>query len=166
METRQIEGSVSVCFSLLNPNRLLASRFTPHLGSAFSTWLPQCSFLSLSDRNKDWKMNRKWQKRRSKGWTAFSCFSGEKWRIFALESRQRLKQILLSSTQTCFSVLADYNYLEIFFISRLVKDCLLHSYSLHMRLQAQLSSVMNYIKLYLVHYIPDYSKDKRYEHKC
>lgn len=60
------------------------------------------------------EMNRGWQRRWSDGWTRFSCFSGEKWRNFALESKQkndncsRLKQILLSSTKTCCSALADY----------------------------------------------------------
>lgn len=111
-ETNRRAGSLSVCFTLLNPSRLLASRFTAHLGVCFSTRLPQCSFLSLSDRNKDGKMNRRWQRRRSKGWTAFSCFSGDKWRIFALESRHKddkgssLKQILLSSTQICCPALS------------------------------------------------------------
>lgn len=59
------------------------------------------------------EMNRGWQ-RRSDVWTGFSCFGGEKWRNFALESKRendncsRLKQILLSSTKTCCSALADY----------------------------------------------------------
>lgn len=84
----------------------------------FSTWLPRSSFLSLSDRNTDGEMNTRWQRRRSERWTAFSCFSGEKWRFFALESRHkdnkgsRLKQIFLSWMQTCCSPLADYYHKE------------------------------------------------------
>lgn len=110
VEMRQIDGerqdgSLSVCFTVLSPHGILAPRFTTHLRSV-STWLIQCSFLFLSDRNEDGKMNRPWQRRRSKGWTAFACFSGEKLRIFALESRHQedkdsgLKLILLSSTKS------------------------------------------------------------------
>lgn len=61
METRQIEGSVSVCFSLLNPNRLLASRFTPHLGSAFPLDCPSVHFFPYQTgiRTERWIENDK-----------------------------------------------------------------------------------------------------------
>lgn len=71
-------------------------------------------FISYQRGMRKEKMNGKWQRRRSDGCTGLSCFSGEKWRNFALERKQRndncsrLTQIPLSPTKTCCSALADY----------------------------------------------------------
>lgn len=105
------KGSLSVCFTLLNPSRLLSSGFMAHLGSVFPLdwtsveFFPYQTGIRMERSIEDDKVEG------VKGGQLFSCFSGDKWRIFALESRNkdkgsRRKQILLSSTQTGCSALS------------------------------------------------------------
>lgn len=91
MKTRQIEGSVSVCFSLLNPHRLLASRFTPHLGSAFPLDCPSVHFFPYQTgiRTERWIENDK--RGGVKGGQLILASVERNEEFFALESRQRLK---------------------------------------------------------------------------